>query len=214
MDRIVEGRMDFNAFPLLICVMKDRKVYSLNNRRLFVARVLEAKGSLPTIHVDIVPFMHPRVQSIRDGRPKWDRAFSTRNGGLTVLVDSRYRNLQLHYESFHTESAAASVKYPREVPVEEGVSESLPTESVAASVKYPREVPVEEGVPAGWKAIERIYGPRSQSCGKTYVRYFSLDGKHKHVVSAKKVIEIEASLKVTSEQSLGAPNKRLRTQHL
>ena len=33
-DLIVDGVMEFSAFPPLICVVKDGTFYSLNNRRL------------------------------------------------------------------------------------------------------------------------------------------------------------------------------------
>ena len=38
--------------------------------------------------------------------------------------------------------------------------------------------------------MPRTYGASSKSCGKTYVRYFSLDGKYKHI-TAGKLKEIE-----------------------
>jgi len=50
-------------------------------------------------------------------------------------------------------------------------------------------VPVLEGMPAGWKGVEQAYGPASKLAGQTYVRYFSLDGRHKGVQSPKLVIQ-------------------------
>jgi len=57
--------------------------------------------------------------------------------------------------------------------------------------QYPREVPLEEGVPSGWKAIEKMYAT-GKYAGKTYTRYYSLDGKHVHICSARQVIKIHA----------------------
>ena len=45
-------------------------------------------------------------------------------------------------------------------------------------------------LPVGWTAVPRTYGASSKSCGKTYVRYFSLDSKYKHI-TAGKLKEIE-----------------------
>ena len=45
-------------------------------------------------------------------------------------------------------------------------------------------------LPVGWTTVQRTYGACSKSCNKTYVRYFSLDGKHKHI-TARKLEEIE-----------------------
>ena len=45
-------------------------------------------------------------------------------------------------------------------------------------------------LPVGWTAVPRTYGASSKSCGKTYVPYFSLDGKYKHI-TAGKLKEIE-----------------------
>eukprot|EP00747_Dinoflagellata_sp_TGD_P171224 gnl/TRDRNA2_/TRDRNA2_204792_c0_seq1.p1 gnl/TRDRNA2_/TRDRNA2_204792_c0~~gnl/TRDRNA2_/TRDRNA2_204792_c0_seq1.p1 ORF type:complete len:303 (+),score=50.89 gnl/TRDRNA2_/TRDRNA2_204792_c0_seq1:2-910(+) len=66
----------------------------MNNRRLFVARVLEQHGILNAVEVALVPFSHPLVQHMREGKTKWERAFSTFNGGESVLVDSKYCAMQ------------------------------------------------------------------------------------------------------------------------
>lgn len=62
-------------------------------------------------------------------------------------------------------------------------------------VQYPREIVVPAGLPAGWKGIEKMYGPGSKYEGTTYVRWYTLDGRHKHVLSAKAVIKIDAEEK-------------------
>jgi len=88
----------FNDFPPLLCVEVDGKLFSLNNRRLYVARVLETQLEHSEnffIQVDIVEFGHPSVQRIRDGKTKWERAFSTEDGGLTVRVKSSFSGLEL-----------------------------------------------------------------------------------------------------------------------
>mmetsp|Transcript_58088 Transcript_58088/g.189134 ORF Transcript_58088/g.189134 Transcript_58088/m.189134 type:complete len:458 (-) Transcript_58088:385-1758(-) len=93
-DAIVEQTMDFDQLPPVICVSHDGLLFSLNNRRVFVARVLQHKGLLQSMKVQAVHFEHPYVQRMRDGRSKWDRAFSTSNKGESVRVRSRYKYLQ------------------------------------------------------------------------------------------------------------------------
>mmetsp|Transcript_108505 Transcript_108505/g.203707 ORF Transcript_108505/g.203707 Transcript_108505/m.203707 type:complete len:421 (+) Transcript_108505:42-1304(+) len=56
-------------------------------------------------------------------------------------------------------------------------------------ITYPREVPVPDGLPEGWKAVEQAYGPNSKAAGMTYVRYTSLDGKHKNLLGPKQVVQ-------------------------
>lgn len=56
-------------------------------------------------------------------------------------------------------------------------------------VDYPRVVPCPDGFPPGWKGVEQSYSETSKSWGKTYVRYSSLDGKHKHVSTPRGVIK-------------------------
>jgi hypothetical protein len=56
-------------------------------------------------------------------------------------------------------------------------------------VVYPREVPLEPGMPTGWKGIDKQYGPTSKSAGQTYIRWYSFDGRHKHLCTVKDVIK-------------------------
>lgn len=65
---------------------------------------------------------------------------------------------------------------------------------VLPGVQYPREIPVAEGVPPGWKAIEQAYGESSTAAGKTYIRYHSLDGKHRSITSPMAVIKLDAEM--------------------
>ena len=76
-------------------------MYSLNNRRLFVARVLHSLNILQSIRVRVVPFSDPAVQHEREGVSKWVRAFSTGNEGLSVRVRSKYKNLQTATDAAH-----------------------------------------------------------------------------------------------------------------
>lgn len=50
---------------------------------------------LPEVTINLVPFEHWRVQRTRDGRTKWERAFSTTDGGLTARVESSFSGAQL-----------------------------------------------------------------------------------------------------------------------
>ncbi|CAE8638430.1 unnamed protein product [Polarella glacialis] len=60
---------------------------------------------------------------------------------------------------------------------------------------FPREVPMPLGLPAGWKAIERSYGPSAKSYGMTYIRYSSDCGAYKQLGSAKAVIKAHCEAK-------------------
>ena len=92
-QRIRNGTLDFTVFPLMECVRKDGKTYSLSNRRLYVARVLHIMGVLAEVQIDLLPFEHARVHRVKDGKTKWERVFSTRNMGVSVLVKSQYKHL-------------------------------------------------------------------------------------------------------------------------
>eukprot|EP00930_Biecheleria_cincta_P096789 TRINITY_DN8858_c0_g1_i1.p1 TRINITY_DN8858_c0_g1~~TRINITY_DN8858_c0_g1_i1.p1 ORF type:complete len:749 (-),score=115.44 TRINITY_DN8858_c0_g1_i1:11-2158(-) len=55
-------------------------------------------------------------------------------------------------------------------------------------IDYPRDVQCPDGFPPGWKGVEQAYGESSKSWGRTYVRYYSLDGKHRALTTPKGVI--------------------------
>ena len=58
------------------------------------ASLLEKKPCYPTpSQFPLLPFEHMRVQRVKEGRTKWERSFSTRNGGLSILVKSKYKKL-------------------------------------------------------------------------------------------------------------------------
>lgn len=60
---------------------------------------------------------------------------------------------------------------------------------VINGITYPREVPLPEGMPVGWKGIEQAYGANSKAQG-TYIRFLSLDGKHRGICSPKQAIQL------------------------
>ncbi|CAE8628609.1 unnamed protein product [Polarella glacialis] len=60
---------------------------------------------------------------------------------------------------------------------------------VINGIQYPRDVPVPEGCPEGWRGVEQAYGPTSKSAGHMYIRYYSLDGKHKMLMGPKQIIK-------------------------
>ncbi|CAE8646331.1 unnamed protein product [Polarella glacialis] len=64
-----------------------------------------------------------------------------------------------------------------------------PRIQVINGIQYPRDVPVPEGCPEGWKGVEQAYGPASKTAGKTYIRYHSLDGKHKSLMGPKQIVQ-------------------------
>lgn len=57
-------------------------------------------------------------------------------------------------------------------------------------ITYPRRIPVDAGLPPGWHGIEKQYGPTSKFAGTTYVRFYTDDGRHKHVSSPRQLIQI------------------------
>eukprot|EP00931_Biecheleriopsis_adriatica_P085928 TRINITY_DN60696_c0_g1_i1.p1 TRINITY_DN60696_c0_g1~~TRINITY_DN60696_c0_g1_i1.p1 ORF type:complete len:496 (-),score=87.88 TRINITY_DN60696_c0_g1_i1:218-1705(-) len=93
-DSITKKELAFEDFPAVICVERDGQLFSLNNRRVFVARCLHHKGLLSTMQVKVVPFSDAYVQHERDGLSKWSRSFSTSNNGVAVSVRSKYRKYQ------------------------------------------------------------------------------------------------------------------------
>jgi translation initiation factor 1A len=90
---IMRGRLDFSDIEIIRCTEQDGKVYSLDNRRLYVARVLHTMGVIESIWVVLVPFDHPvHVQRVVDGQTIWQRKYTTTNRGQWVKVNGRYFN--------------------------------------------------------------------------------------------------------------------------
>ena len=75
-------------FPPLEVTEQYKKLWSLSNRRLFVARLLKHIGWVHQVGIMLYPIGHPRVQRVRDGRIKFERSYSNKNGGIQVLVKS------------------------------------------------------------------------------------------------------------------------------
>ena len=55
--------------------------------------MLNNMGVLTEVVIDLLPFDHSRVHRVKDGKTKWDRAFSTRNNGESALVKSTYKHV-------------------------------------------------------------------------------------------------------------------------
>ena len=91
-DDIAMEVLSFDDFPPPICTKYHGCIFSLSNRRLFVARVLEQLGKLPAIRIHILPWEHRYLQRNCQftGMTKWESAFSTRVGGKFVRVKSTY----------------------------------------------------------------------------------------------------------------------------
>mmetsp|Transcript_101056 Transcript_101056/g.159797 ORF Transcript_101056/g.159797 Transcript_101056/m.159797 type:complete len:258 (+) Transcript_101056:236-1009(+) len=83
-EKVFRGNMKFDEFPAMQVVSVGGKVFSLSNRRLFVARVLRNKNALKTVEVRLLDLEGARVQQKKEGNTKWERSYSTRNGGLWV----------------------------------------------------------------------------------------------------------------------------------
>ena len=75
-------------FPPLEVTEQYRKLWSLSNRRLFVARLLKHIGWVHQVGIMLYPISHPRVQRVKDGRTKFESSYSTKNGDIQVLVKS------------------------------------------------------------------------------------------------------------------------------
>lgn len=84
------------------------ELFSLNNRRLFVARVLRSLGTLDKVRVQEYEFTSERVQRVQrkeeedEAEAKWLSAFSTDNIGKTVDTHSQYRGFEEPGKAVHT----------------------------------------------------------------------------------------------------------------
>jgi len=94
-EQAFKGQLDFSNFPAMDCVFFDGKLYSLSNRRLFVARVLRLHGVLAQARVTVLPFSHYSVQRQMHGISKWEQSYSTANDGERVVVSGGS-----HFEQF------------------------------------------------------------------------------------------------------------------
>mmetsp|Transcript_48528 Transcript_48528/g.155767 ORF Transcript_48528/g.155767 Transcript_48528/m.155767 type:complete len:299 (-) Transcript_48528:218-1114(-) len=83
-QNILQGELSHEEFPPLEVVRHDNNWYSISNRRLFVLRVLATRGLARQVSVIVLDMNSSRMRSMRDGKTKWDRSFSTTNGGLFV----------------------------------------------------------------------------------------------------------------------------------
>ena len=100
---IINGGKAFDDFPSILCTRFHDKLFSINNRRLFVARVLEQMGCLHLIHIVVVALDDPYLQREGDGGlTKWERSFSITNGGLFVRVRSDFREFQSKHRPCRT----------------------------------------------------------------------------------------------------------------
>lgn len=94
-DAIQRGDASFDDFPPLIVVNYQDTLYSLSNRRLFVARVLAMQGAISAVRVRLERMESDLVQQqsfddrLRRQSSWWERAFSTRNEGRMVRVRGR-----------------------------------------------------------------------------------------------------------------------------
>eukprot|EP00439_Symbiodinium_sp_Y106_P069701 s493_g12.t1 len=116
---IISGNKAFDDFPSILCTRFREKLFAINNRRLFVARVLEQMGCLHSIHIVVVAFDDPYLQREGDGGlTKWERSFSTTNGGKFVRVRSDFWKFQAQTmpdKPIRARGAARQVTAPKEV---------------------------------------------------------------------------------------------------
>jgi len=77
--------------------------------------------------------------------------------------------------------------------------------------KYPRDVPFVDGMPDGWKAVEKMYMSGKYQ-GNTYIRFYSKDGRHKHILSVKAAIQKDAEDKGKNPMAAVAEYERLQQE--
>ena len=101
---IEQGRIDYWDSIEIEGFELNGRIYSINNRRLFMARVLACKGILDTIAIKLHrrddAFLQRRkfdTHRLNAAAPKWVRHLSSRTGGLVVRVSapgSKYEDCQ------------------------------------------------------------------------------------------------------------------------
>jgi len=98
---VVNGKLDPHAFPPVEAVMHEGRLWVVRgNRRLFVFRVFATLGAVQSMSMVLLPSNSKTMQvqrwDTRLGRfaSKWDRSFSSTNGGQWVRVDSQSLSLQ------------------------------------------------------------------------------------------------------------------------
>nr|XP_002131378.1 uncharacterized protein LOC100175021 isoform X2 [Ciona intestinalis] len=77
-DKILSGRLLATDLPRIEVAERDGELYTLGNRRLYMFRVLELKGKLKTIRVNVVSSLRRGLTTINDGV-----SIYMRNGGGT-----------------------------------------------------------------------------------------------------------------------------------
>jgi len=75
-DRIFSKQLAVEDFPAVSVVWKDSKFYSIDNRRLYVFRVLQVEGVVSEIPIRLIGYDH-RSHA---------RKFTTKNKGMSVMV--------------------------------------------------------------------------------------------------------------------------------
>lgn len=72
--------------------------------------------------------------------------------------------------------------------------------ALTAAEVWPRDLPLEPGLPDGWRQVEKRFEKGAQA-GRTYVRWFSDDGRHSNIPSAPQVIRLHCQ---DTGQDIGA----------
>ena len=87
--------------PMINVFELDARLYSINNRRLFVLKVLASMGKLDFVTAKLLPRQHPTLQRQKFDRyrihgtaPKWERHLSSETSGLVVRVKRRGSNFE------------------------------------------------------------------------------------------------------------------------
>ena len=92
-EKLLRGEIDPDQIPDIQVFLLDGKLYSINNRRLFMWRVLAFKGFLSSITAILLQRSDPLLQRRRFDEhrlhveaPKWERHLSSTTGGHVVRV--------------------------------------------------------------------------------------------------------------------------------
>ena len=88
-EKIAKKEMRVDTLPMIQVLKKDGLYYSLDNRRLYVFRVLHYRGLLDSLKVELVP-----TYKFQDWK------FTTKNNGQSLYV--RQGKTQKHHEDNST----------------------------------------------------------------------------------------------------------------
>lgn len=201
-DGVLEGRLPLCAFPPIEIVWFQGQLFTLSNRRLFMFRVLASLGA--TTSVQTLPATPERLTQkqwcSRLGccASKFERSFSTSNGGCIVIALSRYAHLQVRNQDRELPDVCAphiegvnGMPWPgshtgSRLSWEDRGSRKLPRALVDAAAKCPTHVVEHKDTvtaaehvhqcPAAGKRLDEQFGSQAET---TSTNFSVVDGGRK-----------------------------------